>query len=385
VGNVDAIQYRVVSGWAYDTGQSTQPVFVRCQINGSETGITVADRYRADVAAAGHPTGLAGFEFAVPDHLGKIESVRVFLLETGCELSHSANDLGSEENNRPLPAEWKNGDTFRFPSVFILGPPKCGTTSLYTYLEQHPGFCMSKPKEPIFFEAEFRRGEAYYFNRYFSHWKSERIVIDARVLHLYLPFIPQRLFGYNPRARLIAVLRNPVERAISHWWHSYSRGFETLPLKAAIAEDLKRIEAGYCMTTPAEQELYERVVRRERRMFRFILDAGYYYDQISRFLRCFPREQLHVMMFDDLARDPRSAVADTLKFLGTDPEPANHFLYPVIHRSDPQVVKHVDPESVSWLVEHYRPHNRRLEEFLGRSLEHWDLPFEKGQIRATTA
>jgi hypothetical protein len=337
------------------------------------------------VAKNGHPTGWAGFEFAVPDYLGNIESLQVTMLETGRELPHSAKDLGSEENNRPLPAEWKIGDTFRFPSVFILGPPKCGTSSLYTYLEQHPGFCMSKPKEPMFFEAEFKRGKAYYFNRYFSHWKGEPMVVDARVLHLYLPFIPQRLFSYNPQARLIAVLRNPVERAISHWWHRYSRGLESLPLKAAIAEDLNRIEAGYCMETPGEQELYEGTASEERRMFRFFLDAGYYYGQISRFLRWFPREQLHLMMFEDLARDPLSAVAGVLKFLGTDPVPASRFLYPVINRADPQIVNHVDSATLTWLVEHYRPHNRRLQEFLGRSLEHWDHPFERAKAKTQSA
>jgi hypothetical protein len=360
-------------------------MFVRCVVNGVEVGVAVADRYRSEVARSGHPTGAAGFEFSVPDSLGKIESVQVFLLETGCELAHSAKDLGSDENNRPLPAAWKNGNTFRFPSAFILGSPKCGTTSLYTYFEQHPNICMSKPKEPMFFEAEFKRGEAYYFNRYFSHWKGEPNVIDARVLHLYLPYIPQRLFNYNPAARLIAVLRNPTERAISHWWHRYSRGFETLPLRAAIAEDLKRIEAGYWMETPSEQELYERAAHRERRMFRFFVDAGYYHGQISRFLRWFPKEQLHVMLFDDLVRDARSAVAAALKFLGTDPEPASTFLYPVIHRSDPQMANYVDSDTVSWLVKHYRPHNMRLQEFLGRSLEHWEHPFERVKAKTQSA
>lgn len=385
IGCVDRPCYRVVTGWAYDTKRPNFPAFVRCVVNGVELGITVADRHRNDVAKSGHPTGVAGFEFAIPDYLGEIASLRVFLLETGSELPHVANDVGAVDNNRPLPNQWKDGDKFRFPSAFVLGPPKCGTTSLYTYLEQHPDFCMSKPKEPRFFESEFRRGQAYYFNRYFSHWKGQPNVVDARVLHLYLPYIPQRLFNHNPKARLIAVLRNPAERAISHWWHGYSRGFESLLLGAAIAEDLKRIEAGYCMETPVEQELYERTVCTERRMFRFFLDAGYYYEQILRFLRWFPKEQLHVMLFDDLARDPQSAVAGALEFLGADPEPASGFLYPVIHRSDPQIAKYVDPGTISWLVEHYRPHNRKLQEILGRSIEHWDHPFERSKGRSELA
>ncbi len=382
-GSVDGLRYRIITGWAYDAKQPDQPIFVRCQVNGAEVGVDAADRYRSDVASAGHPTGLAGFEFAVPDDIGRIESVRVLFLESGSEIPHCSQNLVSEKTNRALPPEWKSGSKFRFPSAFIIGAPKCGTTSLYTYLEQHPDFCMSKPKEPIFFEAEFNLGKAYYFNRYFSHWKGEKFVVDARVAHLYLPYIAQRLTDYNPDARLIVVLRNPAERTVSHWWHQYSRGHESLPLKAAIAEDLKRIEAGYRMETASEQELYERTARENRSIFRIILDTGYYYRNLRRYLDLFPRDQLHVILFDDLAQNPRSAVEETLKFLGADPRPAGSFLYPVVHRSDPDVVKHLDKATIAWLIEHYRPHNEKLEQLLGRSLEHWNRPFEN--LRASTA
>lgn len=373
MGNVDAVQYRVVSGWAYDTRQSTQPIFVRCKVNGTEIGITVADRYRADIAAAGHPTGLSGFEFAVPDCIEEIESVQVRFVETGIELPGSSNSLARDKSNQPLPAAWKRGDRLRFPSAFLLGGSKCGTSSLYTYLEQHPRICMSKPKEPMYFEAEFGRGKAYYFNRYFSHWNGEEIVMDARVGHLYLPYIPQRLFDYNPEARLVVVLRNPTERAISSWWHWYSRGLESLPLSDAIAVDMERINSGYRLATKEEQALFERASREIRKgMFRTYVDAGYFHEQLCRYLEFFPRTQLHVVLFDDLASDPKTVVSKALEFLGVESDLADRFLYPIVNRSDPEVINHLDAATISLLVEHYRPHNKKLEEFLGRSLEHWN-------------
>ena len=376
-GTVEEVQYRLVRGWAYDTKHPDQPVFVRCQVNGSEIGVDVADRFRSDLVAGGHPTGLAGFEFAVPDDIGEIESVRVLFLENGSEIPHASGNLVSQKSNRPLPAEWKRHDAFRFPSVFLVGASKCGTSSLYTYLEQHPDICMSKPKEPMYFEAEFQRGKAYYFNRYFSHWKGQSIVLDARVAHLYLPYVPRRLFEYNPDARLLVLLRNPAERAVSAWWHWYSRGFESLSLPAAVAADLERIQAGYRLDRPKEQELFEKTsIENRKGLFRTYVDTGYFHEQLCRYLEFFPKEQLHVMLLDDLAHDPQTSVLQALAFLGADLKPADNFLYPLINRGDPDVVKHLDAATLAALVEHYKPHNARLEQLIGRSLEHWDRPFE---------
>lgn len=379
-GSVDELRYRLVKGSAYDTKHPDQPVFVRCQVNGAEIGVDIADRYRSDVAAGGHPTGLAGFEFAVPDDIGEIQSVRVLFLENGSEIPHASGNLVSDKSNRPLPAEWKHHDAFRFPSVFLVGASKCGTSSLYTYLEQHPDICMSKPKEPMYFEAEFHRGKSYYFNRYFPHWNGQSIVLDARVAHLYLPYVPKRLLDYNPDARLLVLLRNPAERAVSAWWHWYSRGFESLSLPAAITADMERIRAGYTLEHPKEQELFERTsIENRKGLFRTYVDAGYFDEQLSRYLEFFPKEQLHVMLLDDLAQDPQNTVLNALKFLGADLKPASNFLYPVINRGDPDIAKHIDAATLSVLVEHYKPHNKKLEQLIGRSLEHWDRPFDSSK------
>lgn len=378
IGNVDRVRYRIITGWAYDTEEPDQPVFLRCQVNGVEIGIQIADRYRTDVTAKGHPTGLGGFEFAVPDEIEAVESISIRFLENGSEVPLRSENLLTDKSNRALPPEWRSGNRFRLPSVFLIGGSKCGTSSLYTYLEQHPALCMSKPKEPMYFEAEFDRGTAYYFNRYFAHWKGQEFVVDARVGHLYLPYIPKRLFEYNPDARLLVLLRNPAERAVSAWWHWYSRGLETLSLREAIATDLERIEAGYRLNRPKEQALFERTSSESRRgMFRTYVDAGYFYEQLCRYLEVFPRKQVHVILLDDLARDPKATVLEVLDFLGVDRGAADHFLYPIINRSDPDIRNHFDAATLSTLVEHYRPHNEKLEQLIGRPLRHWDQPFNQ--------
>jgi SAM-dependent methyltransferase len=110
-------------------------------------------------------------------------------------------------------------------------------------------------------------------------------------------------------------------------------------------------------------------------MFRTYVDAGYFYEQLCRYLDVFPRKQVHVMLLDDLAGDPKATVLEVLEFLGVDREPAAHFLYPIINRSDPGIRNHLDAATLSALVEHYRPHNEKLEQLIGRSLRHWGQPF----------
>jgi hypothetical protein len=387
VGCIEKVRHRTVFGWACDTSEPERPVSVRFEINGIEAGIAAANHYRPDIAKTQYGFGMAGFEFPVPDYLGDIETVRAFALEGDIELPAVSEDIIQQGVNRGLPAEWIAGRRFRLPSFFLLGVAKSGTTSLHAYLAQHQQICMSHPKEPFFFEAEFERGPAYYFNRYFSHWNGEQIVGESRHRNLYLPSIPERLWNYNPEARLLVILRNPVERAISHWWHWYARCVEALPLRQALEADLKRIEAGYRFETENERQVYRDSLRKDgSSCFRTYLDSGYYLQQIERYTVLFSREQLRVVLFDDLVGDPRNVVRETCEFVGADPEIAGEINYLPVNRSDAEVFRHVDRDSVSWLLEHYRAHNARLQDFLGRSLLHWNRPFEKrGQVRVAQA
>jgi hypothetical protein len=397
-GRVERIEYRTVFGWACDATNPDRPVFLGFQVNGEDAGVAAADLYRTDIGAQ-QPAGgtLAGFEFTVPERIHEIHSIRVFVLESGDDLPHSSETPIRKRTNKPLPSEWKSASGLRFPSFFLLGAGKAGTTSLHGYLNQHPQICMAEPKEPIYFEAEFDRGPAYYFNRYFSHWEDQPVVGESRTRNLYLPYVPQRLFDYNPDAKLLAILRNPVERAISHWWHWYSRGEESLPLAQAMAADLRRIEAGYRYETTSEVDVHQRSLERQsyalstknwlarklalspeirQGLFRTYVDTGYYYQQLSRYLALFPRDRLKVVLFEDMARSPEAVVFDVCDFLGAKRELASGFSFGVLNRSDPEMANHLDTKAISQLVEHYRPHNRNLEELLGKSLEHWNQPFE---------
>jgi len=275
--------------------------------------------------------------------------------------------------DRPLPPAWSAGRHYKFPSVFVLGAAKSGTTSLHVYLDQHPDIFMSKPKEPFFFEAEYARGATFYYNKYFGGWRGEKIVGESRHRNLYLPYIPSRLSDYNPEAKLIVVLRNPAERAVSHWWHWRSRGLEPLSPAAAFQNDLERILEGKTVASPQEIERYVATFGPDAQgEYRTYLDSGYYSEQLDRYLQHFRRERLHIVFFEDLVRNPGGAMRDIFRFLELDDQPVSGIDLRPRNQSAAGMWDQVDEKIWCWLIEHYKPHNRRLEQLLSRSFRDWD-------------
>ncbi|MEP7292535.1 MAG: sulfotransferase domain-containing protein [Chloroflexota bacterium] len=276
------------------------------------------------------------------------------------------------EDNLPKPL-LKNGF---LPSLFLLGAAKAGTSTLYEYLRRSPLICMSNPKEPFFFEAQYDLGLEYYRKRYFPHWNGEPIVGEARHRNLYLPYVPRRIAEVNPRAQLLVILRNPIERAYSHWWYWYARGVERLSFRDAVYADYQRIEQEYSVQTPAEIDRYRATLDSTGKgCYRTYLDSGYYFEQISRYRQLFPPEQLKVVLLDDLRTEPYQTIREIESFLGVPYSREADF---EVIRANPHTLANgspygqIDVQTEAWLIDHFKPHNRKLEEFLQHDLSHWD-------------
>lgn len=305
------------------------------------------------------------------------------------------------------------------PNFFILGAAKCGTTTLYAYLENMPDICMSRSKEPFFFEAEFEKGLDFYRKKYFAHWKGEPVIGDARHRNLYLPYVPHRIHQINPDAKLLVILRNPVDRALSHWHHRCYHKVETLPFEEAIQEDFKRIEKGLQYNKSEEiakhaQAVLDPSIKGSEGLYRTFLDSGYYYEQIQRYLELFPMENLKVALLEDLSARPEEIINDLVTYLELNPL-RNRFSHIIFEnaarllvnkrsaryrmwklaksfqkrgllpariwqglksRLEPKAKKdedrpRMDAHMRSWLKNHYQEHNMKLGEFLNRDLSHW--------------
>ena len=130
------------------------------------------------------------------------------------------------------------------PNFFILGAARCGTTSLYRYLQRHPDVFMATPKEPKFFEAEWSEGAEYYWSRYFTDWDGEPLAGEARPANLFLPFVPERISRLAPEARLLVILRDPVHRAYSSWRLRRLNGLEPAGFAEVVRDNLASLESG---------------------------------------------------------------------------------------------------------------------------------------------
>src|SRR5919202_6537946 len=191
------------------------------------------------------------------------------------------------------------------PNFFIIGAMKSGTTALYYYLEQHPEIYMSPVKEPNFFCSQERKNGAdavtdiRTYQHLFRGVSDEKAIGEASHSYLYDPRAVAEIRRYLPQATLIAILRNPVDRAYSHFLHMVRSGTEPLD---DFAQALREEEAG---------------INKER-TFQDYIGRGLYYNQLKRYFETFPREQVRVYLYEDLSGAPITTAQDAFRFLKVD-------------------------------------------------------------------
>lgn len=219
--------------------------------------------------------------------------------------------LASPADERPFPGA----------TVMVLGAARCGTSSIYELFRRHPAVCASRPKEPLFFEAEYQRGLDWYRRTYFPHWNGQRVVVEARVTHLLLPYVAPRIKASFPDARFIVSLRDPAERAFSHWAFNYTLGLERRPFAVAVAQARARLGSANEWEGPdAEERWRAHVYPGQRRITRdWYLEAGFYVDHLRRFFALFPRERFFILTMEDLRSSSSGIARRLLEFAGLDP------------------------------------------------------------------
>lgn len=242
------------------------------------------------------------------------------------------------------------------PGFLVIGAQKAGTTALYAYLRWHPEITGPSWKEVSFFDRHWWRGEAWYRGQ-FPLRASGRLVGEASPSYLFHPLAPERARALVPEAKLVALLRDPVERAYSQYQHEVALGREPLSFEDALDAEEERTRGEV-----------ERLVADPRYFSRAWWDhtyatRGLYAEQLERWLAVYPREQLLVLTTDELGERTAETYAAVLSFLGR----ARHALedYPRVFDRDYAPMR---PETRAALAERFVEPNRRLETLLGRTL-----------------
>jgi hypothetical protein len=251
------------------------------------------------------------------------------------------------------------------PDFLIIGAQKGGTTALYAYLREHPAIAGPPWKEVSFFDRQFWRGAAWYRgnfpNRLYLRGVRARngvepVVGEASPSYLFHPLAPERAAALLPGARLIALVRNPVDRALSHYHHEVALGREPLPFEQALEREDERMEG------ELERLADPRYFSHAWWNFTY-LSRGRYAEQLERWLEFFPRERLLVLPSEDLLERPRETYGEVLEFLGAPPHQLESY---------PRIFERDYPEMAAgaraMLRDYYAEPNRRLYDILGRDL-----------------
>ncbi|MDY7003539.1 MAG: tetratricopeptide repeat protein [Cyanobacteriota bacterium] len=237
------------------------------------------------------------------------------------------------------------------PNFIIIGTGKSGTTSLYNYLSQHPQILPAIKKEIYFWSIHFDKGINWYLAHFPPIPKGIKFLTgEATPTYIYSWHTPERLFSIFPQIKLIVILRNPVDRAISHYYHEVRTKRENKSLSEAIFSQLERLQK-----TPesALQEAYWNYVSR-------YISYGVYVEFIKKWMAIFPRKQFLILRSEDFYQNPATIMEKVFNFLDLPKyqlknyQKLNSGSYPTV----PQSIH----ESLS---NYFQPYNQKLEKYLG--------------------
>jgi hypothetical protein len=310
------------------------------------------------------------------------------------------------------------------PNFFIAGAPKCGTTSFYHQLDRHPQIYMSPIKEPCYFASELRlenfreelqpqlRRERETLREYlrgpmtskrfggpvvewedylllFRNVRAETAIGEASVSYLWSQTAAGNIAARIPDAKIILVLRNPVDRAFSQYLQAVSSGLVRSSFRDQSAAAMNLRSSKFGVLNP-------------------FLEFGEYSEQVKRFLEAFPRKNILIHIYEEMRSKPAEAMAETFRFLGVNaewtPNSSTRFMEPRVPRAiafagilkkrgiwqqtaelipeflrpalrkavhRPRASVTVAPEDRAYLQNYYREDILKLENLLGRDLHSW--------------
>lgn len=216
----------------------------------------------------------------------------------------------------------------KLPNFFVVGAARSGTTSLYNYLKQHPDIYLSPIKEPNYFarnidtskfKGSFKKNGNFNYKKYlkgkmnkiihqawvqdfkdyvklFKNVKNEKVIGEFSVIYLFSKVAAKEIYKFNPNSKIIMLLRNPIERAFSHYKMDVNAKVTNKSI-FKLKEDYNFKDAKYGTRS-------------------LCLEFSSYYEQVKRYLDIFPKKNVKILFFEDLKKNPKKVVKEVCKFLG---------------------------------------------------------------------
>ena len=248
------------------------------------------------------------------------------------------------------------------PDFLVIGVMKAGTTSFFNYLARHPRVCPPFRKEIKFFDIHYRQGLGWYRAHFPTRFKMRpgRLTGEATPYYIFHPTAPNRIAAVLPNVRLITLLRNPVDRAYSHFNHMVRVGRESLSFEEAIEREADRING----------EEVKIIADPQYSTFKHLhysyLARGRYIEQLEKWFAIFPREQMLILASEELYASPASTYRKATEFLGLSdwlPDDFKAYKQGAYEEMPASTRKH--------LIDYFRPYNRELYRYLKQDFD-WD-------------
>ena len=255
------------------------------------------------------------------------------------------------------------------PDFVIIGAQKAGTTSLYNFITSHPTIAPASRKELHYFSIRYDLGGLWYRSnfptnlsrrRHYKKTGQKLLSGEASPSYLFYPRVPGRMRKDLPNAKLIVILRNPVDRAYSHYQHTLRQNDETLSFEKAVELEEERcaIEREQMIKDPG-------FVSNDYRRYSY-LSIGVYADHLERWFKHYDRKQFLILAAEDLRKNPQRILDQVFNFLEVSP-------FQIGDARDKNVGSYekMNEGTRKLLVGYFKPHNERLCSMLQRGFD-WD-------------
>ena len=260
------------------------------------------------------------------------------------------------------------GNFYLLPDFLIIGAPRSGTSSLYSYLVQHHSILPCKIKEPNYFSMYYNRSPSWYKTFFSTKWnkflcetktKSKAITGEASTQYYWHPHVPKRVKKLIPNAKIIILLRNPIDRSYSQYEMEVRHDNEELTFEAAIKEEKNRISNE--MDKMSHNEHY---FSSKYTMYAY-LEKSIYVNYIKNWLKYFPKDQFLFLKSETFFQETESILEKTFQFLDLPSQKFSNFK--ILRKGNYQPIK---KETRISLIDYFKPYNEELYSLIDQDF-HW--------------
>jgi len=257
------------------------------------------------------------------------------------------------------------------PNFLIIGFVKCGTTSMYQYLIKHPNVYAPTGKEIDYFDRLYARGINWYKNKFPFRTKKffvqkllkkDFITGEATPRYIEHPHALKRIKNTLPHTKFIVLLRNPIDRAYSHYNQNLHLDYEFRSFEDALTHEQERIKGRFI-----KMQQNEHYYSWDYDLYGY-LEHGMYVNKLEIWLREFPREQFLFIQTEEFLKNTETIYRQALEFLNLSPLKINDYKR---YKEREYKNSKIDTALRKKLVEYFKPHNEKLYELLGTNF-HWD-------------